>query len=207
MNKKKIASLLIAAALTIGVVGGSLAWFSSTDSINNKFNTQAGNPDPNNGLIVEEKFDKSEEYTHKDGVIDNLLPNVEVNKDVRVKNNATFAQFIRVKKITASFNNPDLNDSLILINLNKANVSVTPENGKWVADGDYYYYIGKVAPGANTNDILDSVKLSKEANNAYMNASFDVKVVAEGIQASGGAYADWGITAGSPVLAALKALE
>lgn len=193
MNKKKLSALLLAGTLTAGVVGGTFAWFTSQDSVTNKFAT-TGTDEPNNpdaGIKIEEKFEKPE----------NVLPGTETNKDVRVKSTAKYDQFIRVKfekkfiKTNGDGTKTDVTDKLdtSLIELNFTNyLKDTKAEGTWFEGEDgYYYYIGKVAGGSYTNMLLDSVTLSSNAGNEYKNLEFDVTVVADSIQSSNEAYKDW----------------
>lgn len=91
MSKKKIIGLCIAGVLAVGSIGGSLAWFTSSDSITNPFSTAStDNPsNPNSGIKINEKFNKEE--------ADNTLPGDTVTKQVNVINKATYDQLIRVK--------------------------------------------------------------------------------------------------------------
>ncbi|MBU5322675.1 MAG: BsaA family SipW-dependent biofilm matrix protein [Sarcina ventriculi] len=193
MNKKKLSALLLAGTLTAGVVGGTFAWFTSQDSVTNKFAT-TGTDEPNNpdaGIKIEEEFEKPE----------NVLPGTETNKDVRVKSTAKYDQFIRVKfekkfiKTNGDGTKTDVTDKLdtSLIELNFTNyLKDTKAEGTWFEGEDgYYYYIGKVAGGSYTNMLLDSVTLSSNAGNEYKNLEFDVTVVADSIQSSNEAYKDW----------------
>ena len=193
MNKKKLSALLLAGTLTVGVVGGTFAWFTSQDSVTNKFAT-TGTDEPNNpdaGIKIEEEFEKPE----------NVLPGTETNKDVRVKSTAKYDQFIRVKfekkfiKTNGDGTKTDVTDKLdtSLIELNFTNyLKDTKAEGTWFEGEDgYYYYIGKVAGGSYTNMLLDSVTLSSNAGNEYKNLEFDVTVVADSIQSSNEAYKDW----------------
>ena len=193
MNKKKLSALLLAGTLTAGVVGGTFAWFTSQDSVTNKFAT-TGTDEPNNpdaGIKIEEEFEKPE----------NVLPGTETNKDVRVKSTAKYDQFIRVKfekkfiKTNGDGTKTDVTDKLdtSLIELNFTNyLKDTKAEGTWFEGEDgYYYYIGKVAGGSYTHMLLDSVTLSSNAGNEYKNLEFDVTVVADSIQSSNEAYKDW----------------
>lgn len=196
MNKKKLSALLLAGTLTAGVVGGTFAWFTSQDSVTNKFAT-TGTDEPNNpdaGIKIEEEFEKPE----------NVLPGTETNKDVRVKSTAKYDQFIRVKfekkfiKTNGDGTKTDVTDKLdtSLIELNFTNyLKDTKAEGTWFEGEDgYYYYIGKVAGGSYTNMLLDSVTLSSNAGNEYKNLEFDVTVVADSIQSSNEAYKYWAPT-------------
>ncbi|MGG7177880.1 BsaA family SipW-dependent biofilm matrix protein [Clostridium paraputrificum] len=200
MNKKKIASLLVIGALAVGVVGGTFAWFTASDSVTNPFSTGTTDDpsDPDAGIKVQE------EYKPETGK--NLTPGAEVNKDVQVKSTASYDQFIRVKldkvwknadgnvitNVTLEGVNYTLDASKIILNYRTANISTNGTEGTWVDGGDgYLYYIGKVGAASYTNTLLDSVTLSSTAKNEYKSLKFDVIVTAESIQASHGAYKDW----------------
>jgi len=64
------------------------------------------------------------------------------------------------------------------------------------ADG-YFYYIGKLAPGQATSNLLESVALNSAAGNAYCNLLYDLIVKMEAIQnieQALGATDGWNIT-------------
>lgn len=92
MGKKKIIGLCLAVGLMVGVVGGSLAWFTDKDTVTNSFATQGSDNVDNNGIDIVENFDNSE-----DGPAKNVLPGSEIKKVVQVENKATYDQYIRVK--------------------------------------------------------------------------------------------------------------
>ncbi|WP_180945919.1 BsaA family SipW-dependent biofilm matrix protein [Burkholderia pseudomallei] len=98
MNKK-VQALAVAGVLTVGVVGGTLAWFTSQDSVKNTFNTASSNGENGKGIRIEEEFVEPK----------NMLPGDVVNKDVQVSNTATYDQFIRVK-LTPKFVDPKSSD-------------------------------------------------------------------------------------------------
>lgn len=91
MSKKKIASLLIAGILSVGVIGGSFAWFTSKDSVTNAFETVDANDTDNieSGIEIVEEFNKEDAK--------NMLPGVTKKKEVSVKNTASYNQFVRIK--------------------------------------------------------------------------------------------------------------
>lgn len=183
MNKKKLSALLLAGTLTAGVVGGTFAWFTSKDTVTNQFATGGTNDDDSNaGIDIWEKF---EEPT-------NVVPGTTTDKLVQVKNTSTYDQFIRVK-ITPKWEDEELNttEGLSYLGLNFVEGSLGYEQGQWLKDGDYYYYIGKVAGGKFTNTLLESVTLSKNAGNEYKNQKYKVVVDADSIQADNGAYEEW----------------
>lgn len=184
MNKKKLSALLLAGTLTAGVVGGTFAWFTSQDSVTNQFTTGATD-DPNNpdaGIDIWEKF---EEPT-------NVVPGTTTDKLVQVKNTTNYDQFIRVK-ITPKWENEKLNttEGLGYLDLNFVKANLGSGQGQWLKDGDYYYYIGKVAGGTFTNTLLESVTLKNTTPNEYKNQKYQVEVKADSIQADNDAYKEW----------------
>ena len=191
MSKKKIIGLCIAGVLAVGSIGGSLAWFTSSDSITNPFSTAStDNPsDPNSGIKINEKFNKEE--------ADNTLPGDNVTKQVNVSNKATYDQLIRVKikkvwKDAKGEEKSDLDTKNIILNFeNNLTDSNKPEEGKWIEGSDgYYYYNGIVNPDGQTANLLESVTLSPDTTNEFKGLNFDVVVDSEGVQAANGAVSD-----------------
>ena len=171
MNKKfKYTSLVAAGAVTLGLVGGTLAWFTAQDEVVNKFSTTGNeyNPeDPNAGIKI------VEDWNEKDGK--NITSGTEVNKDVQVKNIEQYDQFIRVK-FTPQFvkvnddgaRTPYTEEELKTLGISNEMIELNftshlvkdgthdLNEGDWVQVGEYYYYIGKVGAGSHTNTLLDS---------------------------------------------------
>ncbi|ELC8453864.1 hypothetical protein QYB49_002160 [Clostridium perfringens] len=191
MSKKKIIGLCIAGVLAVGSIGGSLAWFTSSDSVTNPFSTAStDNPsDPNSGIKIHEDFNKED--------ADNTLPGDTVTKQVNVINKATYDQLIRVKikkvwKDAKGEEKSDLDTKNIILNFEKnLTDSNKPEEGKWIEGSDgYYYYNGIVNPKGQTENLLESVTLSKDTTNEFKGLKFDVVVDSEGVQAANGAVND-----------------
>lgn len=207
MNKK-VQALAVSGVLTVGVIGGTLAWFTSQDKATNAFNT-ASNKD-NSGIKIVEEFEKPT----------NMLPGDSVNKDVQVSNTATYDQFIRVKFVprfvelgkdsdgkevrTPITQRKASDGTMHQLDTNKIILNFTEwfnkdikdvkdaANGTWVKGNDgYYYYMGKVAPEKWTNTLLDSVTLDKNSGNDYVGLGFDIDVEADSTQASNNAHKDW----------------
>lgn len=192
MGKKKIIGLCLAVGLMVGVVGGSLAWFTDNASVTNSFATEGNGENQSNGIKIEEVFDTE--------LAGKVLPGTEVNKDAKVKNTATYDQIIRVKfekKWTTNTEGKNLN--LDFIQLKYQNLTKPNEASKlneWIEGTDgYFYYNGIVPAGGATEYLLDSVTLSSEADSNYKDAKYDVIVHAEGIQAANGAVNDQWTTA------------
>ncbi|MDY3208680.1 SipW-dependent-type signal peptide-containing protein [Clostridium baratii] len=183
MGKKKIIGLCLAVGLMVGVVGGSLAWFTDTDSVKNSFTTQGNGENQSNGIKIEEVFDAE--------LAGKVLPGTEVNKDAKVVNTATYKQIIRVKFEPKWTNTNGKELDINFIELKYQNTTTSNEANKWIKGTDgYFYYNGVVEAGGATEYLLDSVTLSSQANNDYKDAKYDVIVHAEGIQASNDAVGD-----------------
>ncbi|ELC8367958.1 hypothetical protein JJB52_12860 [Clostridium perfringens] len=191
MSKKKIIGLCIAGVLAVGSIGGSLAWFTSSDSVTNQFSTASTDKpsNPNSGIKIHEDF-KPEEAKNK-------LPGDEVTKQVNVINTAKYDQLIRVKikkvwKDAKGEEKSDLDTKNIILNFeNNLTDSNKPEEGKWIEGSDgYYYYNGIVNPDGQTANLLESVTLSKDTTNEFKGLKFDVVVDSEGVQAANGAVND-----------------
>lgn len=106
MNKKKIVALLVAGIMTIGVVGGTLAWFTSNDSVTNVFNTGTTTEDSlDAGIDVWEKFYKDgEEATNSTTETEvkydkPVLPGDKFVKEIWVQSTANYDQFLRAKLV------------------------------------------------------------------------------------------------------------
>lgn len=239
MNKKfKYTSLVAAGLVTVGLVGGTFAWFTSSDSVTNNFLTgQTDNPNkPNSGVEIGEEFEQNSQ----------LLPGVDVNKDVQVHNTANYDQFVKVRfevefyktdatgakvgdpitEVTIDGKTVKLDPSQVILNMTNLGSSDqqwlavgTPVEGQQSWQYSTYYYVGKVAAKGTTIDsklidytsnLLDSVTLAKTAGDAYKNLAIDVKVVADSIQAAGGAYASstgWNLSIPEELVTAYKRLE
>ncbi len=215
MNKKKLAALLISGALAIGIVGGSLAWFTSTDSVENEFATgTTEDSEPDAGIKIDETFD--EDSAKK------IVPGTEINKDVAVKSTANYAQFIRAKltlkikdengnyvekKLTDNYSDGVTYGELINLKYFKDASGNLGEDGKWIQDGDYFYYMTVVPGSGTTSKLLDSVTLNSKADNTWKNKEFEVVVDALGVQASNDAFVDVFKEASSDTITTLKSLQ
>lgn len=198
MNKK-VQALAVSGVLTVGVIGGTLAWFTSQDKATNTFNTASNSDNNGSGIKIIEEFEKPE----------NMLPGDIVNKDVQVSNTTTYDQFIRVKftpkfvKVTKDGSGNEVREKIAEVDgktLETKNIELnftnkldeSKDSGTWFAGSDgYYYYMGKVGKGEYTNTLLDSVTLNSKAGNEYRGLGFDIDVQADSIQASNNAYEDW----------------
>ena len=240
MHKKKISALVVAGLLTVGVIGGTLAWFTSSDEVTNIFSTGMTNStDPNAGIDIEENFPNSTPDENGDNVYNKpVLPGDQMVKEVKVNSTANYNQFVRAKvtkvwKLAVaqegSENGPALEkgatvthykvvkdektntEKVVYASLemggngngwkvldeNKIKLYLDIENadtgykGTWTKDGEYYYYNKMLGEKQSTTNLLEKVTFESDANdNYYKNLTFEVKVEAEGVQATNGAAQD-----------------
>ncbi len=187
MNKKKIGALLITGALTLSVVGGSFAWFTSESSAINKFATPGGSSeenkdDENAGIEIWEDFDADNAA--------NITPGGTVDKKVQFKSNVNYDQFVRVEiePTWTELLGEEREGDLELKFTNLATDIASATDGQWVNGQDgYYYYIGRVPADAYTNQLLDTVQLTGQAGNGYKNAKLDIEIKVESVQATNNA--------------------
>lgn len=168
MGKKNI--ILISTILVffaIGLIGGSLAYFTTKDDILNVI------PVGSVSLLIEEEFTE-------DAVISN--GGVAVNKDVHIENNGTGPALMRVA-LTPRWVNTD-GTSDFLGNVNTVVLNLEPNaTSKWFYGNDgYYYYKEVVAPGTKTIQLLDSVTIPANQDIGLVGKKLIVDVRAEAIQ-------------------------
>lgn len=206
MKNKKITSLLVAGALTVGIVGGTLAWLTASDSVRNAFKT-GSHVDNVANVEIYEKFDKS--------LANAIYPNQVVTKKVQIQNKLNSEgqgvnQFIRVKKPVINLVDKNgLETEFKGAELGFVNISTIPSSpslGSWVDGEDgYYYYVGIVAPGRFTSQLLDRVIFPADIPE---NANYRVDIIAESVQAGADAFADqWKLDMNKGVGKTLKVLQ
>lgn len=93
------------------------------------------------------------------------------------------------------------------LELSFVNVTEIPTQDKWYFNGadGYFYFVGNVAPGASTAQLLDSVKLLGGAGNEYSLFTYDLNVKAEGIQSAKEAVSETWATATGELATLLQA--
>ena len=148
-NKKSL--LYIVLVLVVFLVLGTIAYFTSTDTLENIF------------LSGTYKTKTTEVFTSPT----NWTPGDETPKTITTKNEGTIPVRVRVKldESWTSKNGDEIsNDICERYNSNNycleyyqaAVINLDNEND-WLKKGDYYYYLHELAPGENTTSLLESV--------------------------------------------------
>ena len=187
VNKKKLFTMLVAVALVAIVgVGATLAYFTGNDTATNVVTMGNVNID-----LLEDGVDKEGERLGVEGMeFENVLPGVSEAKEPYVKINDQSADcYVRVKVQFTDENN----DMPAGVDYTKVKLSFedTDEiNPDWFKSGDYYYYkkilSNKEANGKNiTTKLFTKVTPPASWGNDFQNKTFELKLVAEAIQAEG----------------------
>lgn len=168
MKNKKLKAVVGLTA--VAVIGGSLAYFNQTMTVENPFDTN--------------KYESEmvEHFKPTDG--DNWQPGATVNKDIQVNNTGDYDVIVRVKfdetwtrkggdtyvdkkdkGLEARTGQTNASDGLVA-----GDYSVVQKNllnaDEWFynTNDGYYYYLENLEAGKNTGTFLDSVKLIDDAD-------------------------------------------
>ncbi len=145
MEKKSRKSLIaLVLLLLVGVVGGTIAYFTSSAKFDNIFQTSTY------GTTYKEEFVAPT----------NWQPGDVTDKTLTVKNDGSVNVAVRVKMTEAwlaadGVTNPGLtigDQTVALVHLANTN--------NWVKVGDWYYYTAEVTPGNTTLSFIESVEFN-----------------------------------------------
>ncbi len=181
MRKNLLIGLLVFSLAALLVVGGTMAWFTDSQTADNKFTA---------GTVAIE----INEHDFQD--ITNWNPGDTTNKDVSIKSTGSKGTYVRVK-LTPVWGALDGEEFIADDTLPTTNVTLNIINSdKWIASGGYYYYYKIMNQGVETELLLDSVTIAgPTTGNEYQGKTLKVDVEAEAVQASHEAYKDaFGIT-------------
>ena len=176
MKKSLLISALVFSLVALLVVGGTMAWFTDSKELDNKFT--AG--------TVKIKINEHE-FTD----IDNWNPGDTTNKKVSVKSEGSKKTYVRValtpvwgEMVEEEFVPDDsLSVDNVILDVN------TDETDDWMLSGGWYYYKGILEADAETSNLLESVTLIGGATgNDYQGKTLRINVAAEAVQASNDAY-------------------
>lgn len=139
-NKPLIAGILLA---VVGIIGGTFAYFTSTDTFTNVFSTKPY------VMEVTEVFESPTDWT----------PGTATSKTVIATNKSEIPSAVRVK-LTESWVDAR-NQALPLKDSNDVPAAIinfaSDLSEKWLKDGDYYYYKTALSQNQSTSSLLESV--------------------------------------------------
>ena len=144
-NRKPL--IAIALALLVGLVGGTIAYFTSEATFSNQFKTKP----------------YSTEITETFVSPDNWTPGTTTDKTVIAKNTGDVDVAVRVsytEEWKDASNNPL---SLTTDGVTAAVINFADDlNSKWTHDGNYYYYKTKLTKNQSTTSIIQSVTFNEK---------------------------------------------
>ena len=168
--KKKLV-LFLAAAAMVGTlaVGGTLAWFTDTETATNVVTT--GHVD----ISVMETDKKGTDYKVQD--------NAGLKLDGKYVSNATVDKFVKVQNNTGS------NKAWIRVKVElpekMEGAKLVLDSDKWTLQDGYYYYADPVEAGTMTDALMTGVKLPNwrnEMTDQGIDDGLDIIVNAEAVQ-------------------------
>ena len=206
MNKKKVFVLALAVCLIAILSFSTLAWFTDTDEVTNKFHvaTSTGNPDDIFSIDVMEKID-----TDGDGIIDatvdvgdvpdggfdyaDIYPSAELVKQPIAVNTGAYDQYVRML-VTVDKEWDTLVGGDLTATLKGFDANVWTFDGKTEANGKvtYTYYLNRVLPHSDTANtgretlfthVIIPAELTQEDMATLQNGMFTMDIVAEAVQA------------------------
>jgi len=156
MKKKKTLVAIIALLLVV-VVGATFAYFQTSASFENVFNTGTYK------FVTTEVFESP----------DNWKPGEEIPKTITTKNEGTIPAAVRVS-LTEKWEDSEGNDISSQVDVD--NVIINFDNqDEWTKEGDYYYYKYFLEPGDTTSSFIKSVTLNSNINGVSCTESQDGK--------------------------------
>lgn len=150
-NKKSI--IMIVVLLAITVIGATFAYYMSSASFENIFNTGTYR------VVTTEQFTSPT----------NWKPGEEIPKKIVSKNEGTIPAAVRV-----SFTKQwvDGEDPTTLLDIPDNVTEIIFDNtDDWIRHGDYYYYRYPLMPGETTSSFIKGVKLNANLNSVTCTAS------------------------------------
>ena len=158
--------------LLIGV-GVTLSFFTSTSELENEFKSGRYK------TVSTDNFTSPSDWK----------PGDTTPKTITTKNEGTMPVRVRVK-LTEEWKSE--NNNVLPLEYNNERVSIINFDNEddWVKDGDYYYYIGELAPGEETSSLIESITYNpntpSDMNCTSDNGVYNCKSTGDGYD--GGTY-------------------
>ncbi len=143
-----VIALLIA---VIGIVGGTLAYFQNTTTVNNTFRAQPYSTE------ITDTFTSPETW----------IPGTTTDKELTVKNTGDVTVAVRLSMEETWTSKKGDSLSLTIDNGEKAAIINLANTDDWTYEGGYYYYNNTLAKGESTSSFIDSVTFNPKAVNDY----------------------------------------
>ena len=162
--KKKIA-ILSAFALILSLLSmGSLAYFTHSHTTRNEITSGSIRIEINDLTVVDEALLPLSLY-------EGIMPGDSIQKRVYVTNTGGNDAWIRLR-VTSTWDD-DLPGDPFTLGLNLT---------EWTQVGDWYYYHHVVAPGGDTDVLVNAVSFPITLDNSYQSQTFELDFEAEAVQ-------------------------
>ena len=166
MLKNKKPLIAFGLSLLIGLVGGTIAYYSNSTNYTNEFQT------------AKYKTTTIENFVSPD----NWQAGEEINKSIITKNEGTVPVAVRASYTEKWY---DTDNKEITVD---DSVTLSLNNGSWVKEGNYYYYRYIVEPNETTKSFMNSVLLNKEVGVVTCTTSGNQEVCESVDEATGKKY-------------------
>ncbi len=194
MKKKYMLMGVAATLITTTIIGGSLAAFQADGSVRQNINTRSLKMALSDGRAAEGSL-----------YLNIAMPGGEIEQDIKIENTADTPLYARVT-IRKYWGDPagDSSDLEKDYDMDADKISLEV-NGDWMEDVSVrdqetavYYYCRPISPGADPVDVLDSLKVAADLDNAYADKGIGLEVEAEAVQtyaAEDAILSEWGVWA------------
>lgn len=173
MKKKMMLSLAAVAMVGTLAVGGTLAWFTDTETATNV--VTLGNV---NIQWDEDGTDIVGDTTGLD-FGENRVPGASFNKNAKIENVGANDAYVRA---TIAYK---VDDQVVttLPDAYEVEIKAGEEGSKWQFKDGYYYYLEKVNAKGETDLLVGTVSIKNTAGNDVAGQKFEIVLNAEAIQA------------------------
>ena len=148
-NIKPVTMILLLIGLSL-IIGGTIAYYTSTDTFNNEFNAS------NYIIEVEENFESPEGW----------VPGDTTQKDIIATNRGDTVAAVRIK-LTPSWKDKNGNPLSLTDGSNNEAAIINyaiDKDYKWIQEGDWYYYVRPIDKNESTSSIIESVTFNPLIN-------------------------------------------
>ncbi|MGI6192292.1 MAG: TasA family protein [Christensenellales bacterium] len=191
MSRRIIAVAAVIILAAVGIVGGTLAWFTDKETANNQLNT---------GKIDVELYENGVKVDGGGITVNDFMPGDKEAKKVKVRAAQGSGEAWIRAKVEFDWGDAVLNaNPKVVINYNTRD---------WEKIGDWFYYKWTIKPGgprlseaddaieafaysefnwnqpnSETSHLFDKVELSKDAGNEYASKPLKIKITVQAVQA------------------------
>ena len=175
--KKKLLTLSLIVICAAILAAGTLAYFSDDATAHNVITT--------GGVVIELVETGEDGKPFPSEGVAGVMPGESVTKRVTVKNTGMSEAWVRVRA------DMEVKDSDGEVMTGEHPIELTGKDSKWVAKGGYYYYTEPVAPGAETDALLEEVTFLPQMGNPYQGSTLNIDIFAQATQVANNGETVW----------------